>query len=379
MATKYQIKNDRLVIDGTPVRFEQSPNHGGRIRPRKIIMHDTASHNLAGPVAWFKNRKSGVSAHFVVDRDGTIVQMVECDIRGQHAGVSSWKGERNCNGYTIGIEMVNVGRMTARGSQAVTWYGHTIPLDQCIRQKTKSHGDGYWQTYTNEQMTAVCRLIQALSTAYPSIDEVIGHFHVSPGRKVDPNPLFSFDQARYALRSVKPNIPQPKPEPEVVAEAQRRLGELHYGPGDIDGFAGPITEKAVGSFQKENGLPMTGELDKPTLEKIGDEKAKAFPTGAREEATPKDLAHRSRTEDTATKGRRDASLTIVAGLIAGLMSTMEAVTRSIDKLSASPAGICILVAAGFLLVVAVTDYVRFGRIRWFRLSDHQTSKHTGGL
>src|ERR1700733_14314145 len=46
-----------------------------------------------------------VSAHFLIRRDGEMLQFVPCAHRAWHAGASSWRGRRACNDFSIGIEL----------------------------------------------------------------------------------------------------------------------------------------------------------------------------------------------------------------------------------------------------------------------------------
>src|SRR5712691_11034971 len=55
---------------------------------------------------------------------------------------------------------------------------------------------------------------------------------------------------------------------EIVYQAQKRLQELGYDPGLLDGFWGKTTESTVRLFQRDKGLPVTGELDEKTKEKL---------------------------------------------------------------------------------------------------------------
>jgi N-acetyl-anhydromuramyl-L-alanine amidase AmpD len=69
-----------------------SPNCGGRIEPHLIVLHDTADRlRPDDTVSWFATSRSKVSAHLVVGRDGSIVQMVDFDRAAWHAGKSSWR------------------------------------------------------------------------------------------------------------------------------------------------------------------------------------------------------------------------------------------------------------------------------------------------
>lgn len=102
-----------------------------------------------------------VSAHFLVRRDGRVIQFVGCDRRAWHAGQSAWQGRENCNDYSIGIEL--------EGS------------------------DG--QPFTLAQYAALWPLLARLRQRYP-ITGLAGHSHVAPGRKTDPGPYFDWAAAR---------------------------------------------------------------------------------------------------------------------------------------------------------------------------------------
>ncbi|WP_299569234.1 1,6-anhydro-N-acetylmuramyl-L-alanine amidase AmpD [uncultured Shewanella sp.] len=104
-----------------------------------------------------------VSAHFLIRRDGEVVQYVSCDDRAWHAGVSNLNGRENCNDFTIGIELEGT---------------DTDP-------------------YTNEQYQVLARLTLELFDEYPMLkqNEIVGHCDIAPGRKTDPGQ--SFDWQRY--------------------------------------------------------------------------------------------------------------------------------------------------------------------------------------
>lgn len=108
-------------------------------------------------------RGAEVSAHFLVRRDGELVQFVSCDARAWHAGVSSFEGRPACNDYSVGIELEGL---------------EDHPFDP-------------------PQYDVLARLIGELRTRYP-IRAVAGHEHVAPGRKKDPGR--AFDWARLAAR-----------------------------------------------------------------------------------------------------------------------------------------------------------------------------------
>jgi len=102
-----------------------------------------------------------VSAHFLVRRDGAVLQFVPIDRRAWHAGRSSWAGRAEANDWSIGIELEGL------------------------------EGD----TFEPAQYDALARLLPAIDRIR-AVRHVVGHEHVAPGRKIDPGP--GFDWARLA-------------------------------------------------------------------------------------------------------------------------------------------------------------------------------------
>jgi AmpD protein len=114
-----------------------------------------------------------VSAHFLIRRDGELLQFVSCDARAWHAGVSAWRGRSDCNDFSIGIELEGL--------------------------------EG--ERFEASQYRALARLIAALMQRYP-IAAVAGHEHVAPGRKKDPGAGFDWARLRKLLRLPAPYFPQ---------------------------------------------------------------------------------------------------------------------------------------------------------------------------
>ena len=98
-----------------------------------------------------------VSAHFLIRRDGTLLQFVACGDRAWHAGASRWMGRERCNDFSIGIEL--------EGSDA-------LPFEP-------------------PQYLALARLVRILQRHY-SIEDIAGHADIAPGRKTDPGPHFDW-------------------------------------------------------------------------------------------------------------------------------------------------------------------------------------------
>ncbi|MDQ6961007.1 MAG: 1,6-anhydro-N-acetylmuramyl-L-alanine amidase AmpD [Mariprofundaceae bacterium] len=102
-----------------------------------------------------------VSAHFLIDRQGQIIQFVPCQKRAWHAGVSQWKSRQQCNDFSIGIEMI---------------------------------GDEE-QAFSAQQYQCCAQLCHSLQHLFPSISDITGHENIAPVRKWDPGkqwdwPLF---------------------------------------------------------------------------------------------------------------------------------------------------------------------------------------------
>jgi N-acetyl-anhydromuramoyl-L-alanine amidase len=105
-----------------------------------------------------------VSAHFLVRRDGRLIQFVACGRRAWHAGPSAWRGRSRCNDFSIGIELEGTD-LTA---------------------------------FEPAQYAALEGLTRALCRAYP-IAEAVGHSDIAPGRKTDPGPHFDWAGYRALL------------------------------------------------------------------------------------------------------------------------------------------------------------------------------------
>lgn len=178
--------------------FAESPNQSAGFSPELILIHYTAGSTTAGAVSWLCNPQAGVSAHLVIGRDGEVVQLVPFNRRAWHAGASEYQGRRRCNGFAVGIELVNVGPLKVIDSDPVTWksvWGALIkdPAD-VFHEDYKSP----WQEYPEVQLQAALAACLALKAEYP-IRDVVGHSDVAPGRKIDPGPAFPMRSFRDAV------------------------------------------------------------------------------------------------------------------------------------------------------------------------------------
>lgn len=172
-----------------------------RITPKLIIIHYTAGGSLNS--SWNALDRSGLSAHLLIDRDGTIVQMGDFNRRTNHAGKSQWNSLSWLNNHSIGIEVCNYGWLPKQGDgvfKRTKAQGATpaFSADQVI---VASHKNGWpkdfgWEIYPDVQLEAAEAVCRALVAAYSSITDIVGHDEVSPERKQDPGPAYPITDLR---------------------------------------------------------------------------------------------------------------------------------------------------------------------------------------
>ena len=141
-----------------------SPNFGDRRggrRPDAIVLHYTGMTSEDGALSWLCDPQSQVSCHYFVRANGAIAQLVAEDDRAWHAGVSSWRGERDLNSASIGIEIANPG------------HAYGLP------------------PYPDAQITAAIGLCRDLTRRLSIAPErLLAHSDIAPGRKRDPGERF---------------------------------------------------------------------------------------------------------------------------------------------------------------------------------------------
>jgi AmpD protein len=143
-----------------------SPNFSAR--PVDARVDTVVLHSISLPLE--------VSAHFVVRRDGAILQFVSIAERAWHAGRSHWGGRDALNDWSIGVELEGL------------------------------EGD----TFEPAQYAALERLLPAIDRQR-AIRHVVGHEHVAPGRKIDPGPGFDWPGLAARLHWDSERIPPAKP------------------------------------------------------------------------------------------------------------------------------------------------------------------------
>ena len=141
---------------GRGALWRPSPNFDQR-RPNFVILHQTTNDNAAKALATLTDPQRKVSAHYLIGRDGELMQLVNETARAWHAGESWWGGGTDLNSASIGIELDNTGE----------------------------------EPFAEAQIVALLALLDELRTRYgiPAAN-YLAHGDVAPARKVDPSRLF---------------------------------------------------------------------------------------------------------------------------------------------------------------------------------------------
>lgn len=184
---------DYLLQSNDVKHFKCSKNLVPLISKEFIIIHYTASTNLDSTINFLKNKNNKVSAHIVIGRMGEIVQLVPFNIQAWHAGVSEYKGFKFLNQYSIGIELINAGKLHYKNNNFYTYYNSKIPKNQIISEKKDNEALSFWQTFTKKQITSLIKVCKFLRVEYPQINEIIGHSDIT-SRKIDPGKAFPWDK-----------------------------------------------------------------------------------------------------------------------------------------------------------------------------------------
>ena len=133
--------------------------------PSIIVLHYTGMGSALESLEVLCDPFTKVSAHYFIDEDGSVLNLVPDNVRAWHAGISFWKGETDINSHAIGIELVNPG-----------------------------HEFGY-RNFPEAQMKTVINLCQELIKKYDiPADNIVGHSDVAPERKTDPGELFDWER-----------------------------------------------------------------------------------------------------------------------------------------------------------------------------------------
>lgn len=210
-----------------------SPNFDERNCRRPVdmvVLHYTGMPTAAAALQRLTDPQSKVSSHYMIDEDGTIYRLVPEDKRAWHAGLAFWRGVRDVNARSIGIELVNPG-----------------------------HEFGY-REFPVVQLDALIALLKDIASRYEIMPgNYVGHSDVAPTRKEDPGELFPWRRLHAAGFGrwwtddfkVFQNAPVLRAGERggAVLELQVALDKIGYAI-EGSGIYDPHTEAAVRAFQR---------------------------------------------------------------------------------------------------------------------------------
>lgn len=200
-----------------------SPNHDARPADTAIdmlVLHYTGMPSAEAALKRLCDADAKVSAHYLIDEDGTVIRLVEEENRAWHAGVSAWRGFTDTNARSIGVELVNPG-----------------------------HEFGY-RDFPEAQIAALIPLATEILARHPIPPRnVVGHSDVAPARKTDPGERFPWARLAAAGIGLWPDNGKPA-ETGTAIELAARYGydvsdiaaaiaavQRHFRPDKIDGIA----------------------------------------------------------------------------------------------------------------------------------------------
>jgi N-acetylmuramoyl-L-alanine amidase len=220
------------------IRQRPSPNHDSRGgKPvDMIVLHYTGMKSADESLERLCDTSAKVSAHYLIEEDSTIWQLVNEDRRAWHAGVAFWAGETDINAISIGIEMQNPG-----------------------------HEHGY-RDFPDSQIQALISLLTEIRGRHnvPPF-RIVGHSDVAPARKEDPGELFPWERLAGSGHGIWPDTTTAAhPVPDVAAA----LSSVGYAAGAS--LASPECRAAILAFQRRF-LPdhLTAEPDAATVGRLG--------------------------------------------------------------------------------------------------------------
>ena len=210
-----------------------SPNYDERqAEIDMLLLHYTSMKSCDEARARLCDERSKVSAHYLIDEDGALYELVPEDKRAWHAGAAFWQGETDINSCSIGIEISNG--------------GHDFGLPD----------------FPAAQMKSVVSLCADLVIKYRiSPERVLAHSDVAPSRKQDPGE--KFDWARLAREGVGLWIDKQLPPDENIMSGEQFLKDLAAYGYQTEGVS---AEEVVRAFQRHyRPARLDGRVDGSTL------------------------------------------------------------------------------------------------------------------
>lgn len=213
-----------------------SPNFNDRKLPISlIVLHYTGMETGQVALERMCDPKAEVSAHFMVEEDGRVFQLVADEKRAWHAGVSYWHGERDINSASIGVEIVNG--------------GHDFGLPD----------------YPAQQVAAVCLLVGELMRRHRlKPHQVIGHSDIAVDRKEDPGEHFPWNvlagrglavqlRGQEASAALATDLERAGYDPAANQEDIIRAFQRRHRPSQVDGQVDGETSALIAAAAKIYG------------------------------------------------------------------------------------------------------------------------------
>lgn len=208
---------------GTPIPAEWVSTVNFNLRkPNYVVIHYTAQDSVPQTIKTFTMVKTQVSAHYVIGKDGKVVQMLNDYLRAWHGGLSKWGNVTDINSSSIGIELDNNGK----------------------------------SAFAPAQMSSLLTLLAHLKKTY-NIPQAnfVGHQDIAPGRKVDPGKYFPWQQlAKKGFGYWSDDIVVPAPQNFDSTTALRLIGY------DTSNLAAAI-QAFKNHFVQVDNIPTLTQLD----------------------------------------------------------------------------------------------------------------------
>ncbi len=206
--------------------FDERVNPDGSLQPvDMLIMHYTGMKTGNEALERMCDAEAKVSAHYMVEENGRVLQLVDEEKRAWHAGVASWRGHSNINARSIGIEIVNPG-----------------------------HEWGY-RTFPEVQMEALIALSHGILSRHDiPARNVVGHSDVAPSRKQDPGELFPWERFAKEGIGLWPKIGNGELEignsTQSIAHSQLPITLSQYGYGLSESPSDDEISSVISAFQR---------------------------------------------------------------------------------------------------------------------------------
>ncbi len=210
----------------------------GAMLPDTVVLHFTGGDTAEGAIAHWEKLDVASSAHFVIDRNGSVTQCVPLNRIAWHAGESShraWTGEiRNgLNEFSLGIELVNPGELVGESGYFRTWWGKAWQEGQHYLRHKNRATESWWAIYPDAQLLALNTLVETLARVlteargHIGLEEIIGHDDIASGRKWDPGPSLNMFPVRQAMMRGRLGASEIRQPPKTAAGSLSGLQEQY--------------------------------------------------------------------------------------------------------------------------------------------------------